>query len=293
MFRWFFTDSIGIHHLFLPFFVSKHLEEIEGNQGLRGFGKTTYIDLIIHAPPKKAGLISKGGVRNSLFPNPPLWSSDASGHHQGYAYTMQNSADPWAYERRQYWVPDVPMKSRTSFEGSFDQPKNTGLVGFRRFRVTNFLIFCRVRKGSWRIAWRIETMKWKFRRKLDLGPICWKSVGWKFDEFGWTENRFFEVFVDEFCWFPQGGPLHLKWSYSPLANDLASGVSNLTYNWCRGPPCRIFSCHTGSSYRICSICLPKKAKALSLLMNNAAEILSVPEAFLARLFINVSFAKQP
>ena len=23
-------------------------------------------------------------------------------HHQGYAYTMQNSADPWAYERRQY-----------------------------------------------------------------------------------------------------------------------------------------------------------------------------------------------
>lgn len=247
----FLTDSIRIHPpffaiLFLDFLFPSTWKVNRRKRRFEGFWQNH-----LHRPnhpsplPKNGPYFLVGG--NSLFPKPTTWSSDASGHHQGYAYTMQNSADPWAYERRQYWVPDVPMKSRTSFEGSFDQPKNTGLVGFRRFRVTNFLIFCRVRKGSWIIAWRIETMKWNFRRKLDLGPICWKSVGWKLDEFGWKDSRFFEIFLDEFCWFPRGGPLHLKWSYNPLANGLASGVSNLTYNWCRGPPCRMFSCHTGSS----------------------------------------------
>lgn len=164
----FLTDSIRIHPpffaiLFLDFLFPSTWKVNRRKRRFEGFWQNH-----LHRPnhpsplPKNGPYFLVGG--NSLFPKPTTWSSDASGHHQGYAYTMQNSADPWAYERRQYWVPDVPMKSRTSFEGSFDQPKNTGLVGFRRFRVTNFLIFCRVRKGSWIIAWRIETMKWNFRR---------------------------------------------------------------------------------------------------------------------------------
>ena len=134
IFRWFSTDSIGIHHLFLPFFVPSTWSKSKETKVWGVLAKPPRVDLIIHAPPKKStALFRKVGEEILCFQNPPLWSSDASGHHQGYAYTMQNSADPWAYERRQYWVPmyadraDEISDVGSTLRGRLTNPKNTGL----------------------------------------------------------------------------------------------------------------------------------------------------------------------
>lgn len=112
MFRWFsygfHRDSSAFFAIFFGFLFPSTWSKSKETKVWGVLAKPPRVDLIIHAPPpkkKSTALFRKGGEEILCFQNPPLWSSDASGHHQGYAYTMQNSADPWAYERRQYWVP--------------------------------------------------------------------------------------------------------------------------------------------------------------------------------------------